>query len=167
MRSPAECWLCISSCWHWQQCQFSPKYLQQTPRRSPSQAIDPSHKSHNASDRYPTMYHFVTEMCTRAHFCYKMVHCGIWDWRIVGFVQQVHWLSSKLLSNLFSCFVILYTVSYHMDVCFLSKGFKLAMICQNWWGLRSKKHRVDSCLVLAYYNMFTGKALCHLQIYES
>ena len=26
-------------------------------------------------------------MC--AHFCYKMVHCGIWDWRIVGFVQQV------------------------------------------------------------------------------
>ena len=27
---------------------------------------------------------------TCAHFCYKMVHCGIWDWCIVGFVQQVY-----------------------------------------------------------------------------
>ena len=27
---------------------------------------------------------------TRAHFCCKMVHCGIWDWCIVGFVQQVY-----------------------------------------------------------------------------
>ena len=25
------------------------------------------------------MHLFVTEMCTRAHFCYKMVHCGIWE----------------------------------------------------------------------------------------
>ena len=24
-----------------------------------------------------------------AHFCYKMVHCGIWNWCIVGFGQQV------------------------------------------------------------------------------
>ena len=30
--------------------------------------IDPSHKSHNASDKYdPTMQHFVTEMCTHVH----------------------------------------------------------------------------------------------------
>ena len=27
-------------------------------------AIVPSHKSHNASNKYPTMHHFVTEMCT-------------------------------------------------------------------------------------------------------
>ena len=27
----------------------------------------PSHKSHNASDKYPTMHHFVTEMCTHVH----------------------------------------------------------------------------------------------------
>ena len=26
--------------------------------------IDPSYKSHNASDKYATMHHFVTEMCT-------------------------------------------------------------------------------------------------------
>ena len=34
-------------------------------------AIYQSHKSHNALDKYPTMHHFV-----RAHFCYKIVHCG-------------------------------------------------------------------------------------------
>ena len=28
---------------------------------------------------------------TCAHFCYKMVHCGIWDWCIMEFVQQVCW----------------------------------------------------------------------------
>ena len=28
-------------------------------------------------------------MWTRAHFCYKIVHCGIWDWCIAWFVQQV------------------------------------------------------------------------------
>ena len=33
---------------------------------------------------------------TRAHFCYKMVHCGIWDWCIVGFVQQV---SAEISTN--------------------------------------------------------------------
>ena len=52
--------------------------------------IDPSHTSHNfpiTLDKYPTMHHFVTGMCIPwAHFWYKMVHCGIWDWVIVGFV---------------------------------------------------------------------------------
>ena len=36
-----------------------------------------------------------TPFCNRnvhtcAHFCYKMVHCGLWNWCIVGFVQQVY-----------------------------------------------------------------------------
>ena len=30
-------------------------------------------------------------MHTCAYFCYKMVHCGIWDWCIVGFVQEVYY----------------------------------------------------------------------------
>ena len=34
---------------------------------------------------------------TCGHFCYKMVHCGIWDWCIVGFVQHV------CLSTFFRC----------------------------------------------------------------
>ena len=52
--------------------------------------MDMFRKSHNASVSYPTMHHFVTEMCTCAHFCHKMVHCGIsyvllhsWDGSIV------------------------------------------------------------------------------------
>ena len=47
-------------------------------------------KSHNAPVPYPTMHHLVTEMCTRARFCYKMVHCGIFVWCIVGFVRWVY-----------------------------------------------------------------------------
>ena len=49
--------------------------------------INSSHKSRNTWDKYPTMHHCVTEMCTYTHFCNKMVHCGIWDWCIVGFIQ--------------------------------------------------------------------------------
>ena len=48
-------------------------------------AINLSHKSQNALYKYITILHFVTEMCTRAHFCYKMVHCVMWNWRIVGY----------------------------------------------------------------------------------
>ena len=50
-------------------------------------AIDTSYKSHNASEIYPIMQYFVTEMCT---FLLQIGACGIWDWCIVGFVQQVH-----------------------------------------------------------------------------
>ena len=79
-----------------------------------STSIDLSHKSHNASHKYPTMPHFVTEMCTfllqngalwdtwdgsinklyvLSSYTYdeKMVHCGIWDWCIIGFVRQVYY----------------------------------------------------------------------------
>ena len=43
--------------------------------------IDSSHKSHNASDKYPTMHHFITEMCT--HLVTK--------WCIVGFGTGALW----------------------------------------------------------------------------
>ena len=32
-----------------------------------SYGLDPSHKSHIALEKYPTMHHFVTEMCTHVH----------------------------------------------------------------------------------------------------
>ena len=35
------------------------------------------------------MHHFPT------YFCYKMVHCEIWVWCIVGFAQWVYWLTKK------------------------------------------------------------------------
>ena len=54
--------------------------------------LDSSHRSQDASEKYPTMQHFVTEMCTHvcAHFCDKMLHCGIWDKCIWGFVRVVY-----------------------------------------------------------------------------
>ena len=56
----------------------------------PCCVFSPSHKSDNASDEYPTVYYFVTEICTHAHFCYNMLQCGIGDGCIVGFMQQVY-----------------------------------------------------------------------------
>ena len=44
--------------------------------------------SHNASFRNRNVH-------TCAHFCYKMVHCGIWDGCIVGFVQQHDVISTQ------------------------------------------------------------------------
>ena len=55
----------------------------------------PSHKSHNVLENIPQYTIFLTGVCTRAHFCYKVAHCGIRDWCIVWFVQQVYWCSIK------------------------------------------------------------------------
>ena len=46
--------------------------------------IGPSHKSHNASIPYPTMHHFVTEMCT-------CVHISVIKWCIVGYLHDALW----------------------------------------------------------------------------
>ena len=62
------------------------------------------------------MHHFETECCTRAHFCYKMVHCGIWDWYIVGFVQEVYKQSALWDMGLVHCGICakgFYTESPH------------------------------------------------------
>ena len=45
---------------------------------------DPFHKPHNALDKYPTMYHFVTEMCT-------YVHISVTKWCIVGYGTGALW----------------------------------------------------------------------------
>ena len=47
-------------------------------------SIDQSHKSHNAPVPYPTMHHFVTEMCTR-------VHISVTKWCIVGYLPDALW----------------------------------------------------------------------------
>ena len=45
---------------------------------------NPSHQSHNASDKYPTMHHFVTEMCT-------CVYISVIKWWIVGHGTGALW----------------------------------------------------------------------------
>ena len=47
--------------------------------------MDPFHRSHNVSDKYPTMHHFLTEICTCVHisvtkwFIVEYVTSGLWD----------------------------------------------------------------------------------------
>ena len=42
--------------------------------------------------KYPTMYHFGTEMCTHVHISItKWCIVGLWDWCIVGFVRLAYW----------------------------------------------------------------------------
>ena len=64
---------CRSTCWTTAAC-----------RTSPSNPTDPSHKTHNASDKYPTMHHFVTEMCTH-------VPISLTKWCIMGYGTDALW----------------------------------------------------------------------------
>ena len=48
--------------------------------------IDLLHKSHNAPVPYPTMHHFVTEICT-------CVHISVAKWCIVGNLSNALWYS--------------------------------------------------------------------------
>ena len=49
---------------------------------------------------------------TYAHFCYKMMHCGMWDWCVVEFVRQSYWHVCVwvLVENLLKQFIIGYGV---------------------------------------------------------
>ena len=46
--------------------------------------IVPSHRSHDASDKYPKMHHFVAEMCTH-------VHISVTKCFIAGYVTDALW----------------------------------------------------------------------------
>ena len=60
-------------------------------------AIDRSHKSHNVCGEYPTMHHFVTEMCTQ-------VHISVAKWCIVGYGTGALWdLCNRSVEILESC----------------------------------------------------------------
>ena len=63
----------------------------------PLQTTKPSHKSHNAFHKYPTMHHFVTEMCT-----FLLQNGALWDMGLVhhdmGFVQPWGPLESECKS---------------------------------------------------------------------
>ena len=52
--------------------------------------IDPSHKSHNALNKYPIMHYFVTEMCTH-------VYISVTKWCIVGYGNGALWICATCL----------------------------------------------------------------------
>ena len=75
------------------------------------QWIDQSHKSHNALDKYPTMHHFVTEMCTHVHIsatkcCIVGYGTGafwdLWDGSIEGGVLNLRSLTHLSLDKMAS-----------------------------------------------------------------
>ena len=94
---PHFCWWHMSKCGRCRQVSVIP--------------IDPPHKSYNAI--YPTMHHFVTEMCTR-------VQISVAKWCIVGCGNGVSWdfcdksinryrtgeLSDMALISLFNLFLV-------------------------------------------------------------
>ena len=56
---------------------------------------------------------------TRAHFCYKTVHCRISDWYIVGFVQRVYWNNKTFFNGLNPsniCHICACLSSYHRHI---------------------------------------------------
>ena len=66
---------------------------------------DPSHRSHNVLDQYPTMHHFVTEMCTHVHisvtkWCIVGYGIGAWDLHYWSSVQGTHHCISFTAQNL-------------------------------------------------------------------
>ena len=86
-------------------------------------------QSHNALDTYPTMHQLITEMCTREHFCYKMVHFGIWDWCIMGFVQQVYSLTQyDVTSPAHNEIMEISRLYYVLDI------HSLLLLCMNRWA---------------------------------
>ena len=54
--------------------------------------IDQLHTSHNAPVPYPTMHHFVTEMCTH-------VHISVTKWCIVGYLPALAYLWDQNVIN--------------------------------------------------------------------
>ena len=47
------------------------------------------------------MHNFVTEICTHVNISviYNIVRCGIWDWCIVRFVQQVYYHKCNIMEE--------------------------------------------------------------------
>ena len=53
-------------------------------QRGTSRAVELLYKSHNTPVPYPTMQHFVTEMCS-------CVHRSVTKWRFVGYLSDALW----------------------------------------------------------------------------
>ena len=78
-------------------------YIHCTSELSPYRPIDPYHQSHNASEKYPRMHHFVTEMCTHVHI--SVTECcivgygtiALWDLLIRSIGPEVY--TSSLVWN--------------------------------------------------------------------
>ena len=73
--------------------------------RCATSTIDLLHKSNDAPVLYPTMHHFVTEMCT-------CVHISVTKWCIMGYLFTTLW-DSRDCSNTALCAILWYNKPCH------------------------------------------------------
>ena len=106
-----------------------------------SEKQDLSHISHNAPNKYPTMHHFVTEMCT-------CVHISFTNWCIVGYGTVASWdliqyieityLQYHFISNTEHKYIILQKFNCTRN-CNLSN-----ILCGEWQHLCKMKYPVSA-----------------------
>ena len=97
-------------------------------------SIDPSHKSHNASDKYPTMHYFATELCTH-------VHISVTKWCIMGYGTFALW---DLCHTSFAPFWINHDVWIKIETFSSKREFKRAY----YWV---KDNHICSGLISPWY----------------
>ena len=119
------------------------------------------HKSHSVSDRYPTMHHFVTEMCTRVRISFtNLVHCGIFVWYIVGFVRWVYapeTFGDTSLNCGNTCYLpILFMVTHYSDVIMGTMASQITSVrdvySTVYLGADQRKHQSSASLALCAGN---------------
>ena len=68
-----------------------------SPTLSKSTWIDLLRESHSAPVPYPTVHHFVTEMCTCVLISGTKLHCDVFLWCMIGFVRWMHliWIDER------------------------------------------------------------------------
>ena len=86
-----------------------------------AEMIDRARKSHNASDKYHIMHHFVTEMCTR-------VHISVTKWCIVGYGIGALWdLCTRSIHTAHREYV---------ETTMITKWHVVKLVCQNLEQIR-------------------------------
>ena len=103
-------------------------------------------KSHNASVSYPTMQHFVTEMCT-------FVHISVTKWCIVGYLSDALWHlwdgSIVVMLSCTQCYIFICVIPSDNVIVENNIGRScyiiITIIAQLWHRMRSWQ-RNDFCI---------------------
>ena len=98
--------------------------------------IGQSHKSHNAPVSYPTMYNFLTEMCTWMHISVKngalwdicLMHCGICEMKLLRdatYMMEIWFWSVIIMLEIIT--------SFHVE---LDNALYIITICGSDWKIQ-------------------------------
>ena len=105
--------------------------------------IDLSHKSHNAPDKYPTMHHFVTEMCTH-------VHISVTKWCIMGYLSDASW-------HFWDGYTNIIWVIHQKITCHHTKSEHFTTYFPNEWIVTVYVHQ----LTRSTWTQFSGSKVAH------